>query len=60
MEPKIEEMRYEGGLRAFVRFLDRTKHALINEPIVVEKQQQHITIHRRPTRRDGPRRAAIG
>src|SRR6185312_9313287 len=44
VEPKIEEMRYEGGLRAFVRFLDRTKHPLINEPIVVEKTQQKITI----------------
>jgi DNA gyrase subunit B len=44
VEPKIEEMRYEGGLRAFVRFLDRTKHPLINEPIVVEKQHQKIMI----------------
>ncbi|MGH8324710.1 MAG: DNA gyrase subunit B, partial [Steroidobacteraceae bacterium] len=44
VEPKDEEMRYEGGLRAFVRFLDRTKHALINEPIVVERQQDKITI----------------
>jgi DNA gyrase subunit B len=44
VEPKVEEMRYEGGLRAFVRFLDRTKHPLIQEPIVVEKQHQKITI----------------
>ena len=44
VEPKIEEMKYEGGLRAFVRFLDRTKHPLINEPIVVEKTQDKITI----------------
>ena len=44
VEPKIEEMRYEGGLRAFVRFLDRTKHPLINEPIVVEKTQGRTTI----------------
>ena len=44
VEPKIEEMNYEGGLRAFVRFLDRTKHPLINEPIVVEKTQEKITI----------------
>ena len=44
VEPKDEEMRYEGGLRAFVRFLDRTKHALINEPIVVERQQDKISI----------------
>jgi len=44
VEPRVEEMRYEGGLRAFVRFLDRTKHALINEPIVVERQQDKISI----------------
>ena len=44
VEPKVEEMRYEGGLRAFVRFLDRTKHALITEPIVVERQQDKISI----------------
>jgi DNA gyrase subunit B len=44
VEPKIEEMKYEGGLRAFVRFLDRTKHALINEPIVVDRQQDKISI----------------
>ncbi|MGI8851780.1 MAG: DNA gyrase subunit B [Methyloceanibacter sp.] len=44
VEPKVEEMRYEGGLRAFVHFLDRTKHPLIQEPIVVEKTQARITI----------------
>ncbi len=44
VEPKVEEMKYEGGLRAFVRFLDRTKHPLINEPIVVERQQDKILV----------------
>ncbi|MGV1013966.1 MAG: DNA topoisomerase (ATP-hydrolyzing) subunit B, partial [Methyloceanibacter sp.] len=44
VEPKVEEMRYEGGLRAFVHFLDRTKHPLIQEPIVVEKTQARISI----------------
>src|SRR6187397_2644948 len=44
VEPKIEEMRYEGGLRAFVRYLDRTKHPLIAEPIVVEKQQDKVSV----------------
>ena len=44
VEPKTEEMRYEGGLRAFVRFLDRTKHPLIPEPIVVEKEQDRIVV----------------
>jgi DNA gyrase subunit B len=31
-------------LRAFVRFLDRTKHPLINEPIMVAKEQQKISV----------------
>ena len=44
VEPKTEEMHYEGGLRAFVQFLDRTKHALITEPVVVEKVQNRITV----------------
>ncbi len=44
VEPKSEEMNYEGGLRAFVRYLDRTKHPLINEPIVVEKTLGGTTI----------------
>jgi DNA gyrase subunit B len=44
VEPKVEELRYEGGLRAFVRFLDRNKHPLIGEPIVVERQQGLILI----------------
>ena len=44
VEPKTEEMHYEGGLRAFVKFLDRTKHALITEPVVVEKSQDGITV----------------
>ncbi|MGC2408450.1 MAG: DNA topoisomerase (ATP-hydrolyzing) subunit B [Methyloceanibacter sp.] len=44
VEPKSEEMRYEGGLRAFVRFLDRTKHPLIPEPVVVEKEQDRVLV----------------
>jgi DNA gyrase subunit B len=44
VEPKTEEMRYDGGLRAFVRFLDRTKHPLIAEPIVVEKEQSRVLV----------------
>ncbi len=44
VEPKVEEMHYDGGLRAYVKFLDRTKHPLINEPIVVEKTQNHMIV----------------
>jgi DNA gyrase subunit B len=44
VEPKTEEMRYEGGLRAFVKFLDRTKHPLIAEPIMVSRDQDRIVV----------------
>ena len=44
VEPKSEEMSYEGGLREFVRYLDRTKHPLITEPIIVGKEQDKITV----------------
>ncbi len=44
VEPKSEEMRYEGGLRAFVKYLDRTKHPLIPEPIVVDKEQDRVVV----------------
>ncbi len=44
VEPKSEEMRYEGGLRAFVQYLDRTKHPLITAPIVVEREQDRIVV----------------
>jgi len=44
VEPMVEEMCYEGGLRAFVRFLDRTKHPLIQGPIMVAKEQQKISV----------------
>ncbi len=44
VEPKVDEMFYDGGLRAYVKFLDRTKHPLINEPIVVEKTQNHMIV----------------
>ncbi len=44
VEPKSETMEYEGGLEAFVRFLDRAKHPLIGEPIVVRAERDGITV----------------
>jgi DNA gyrase subunit B len=44
VEPKTEEMRYQGGLREFIHFLDRTKHPLIREPVVVLRQQGPILV----------------
>ncbi|MBX2806300.1 MAG: DNA topoisomerase (ATP-hydrolyzing) subunit B [Hyphomicrobiales bacterium] len=43
-DPRIEEMIYDGGLEAFVRYLDRTKTALIEKPIVVKIERDGITV----------------
>ncbi|MFO1185779.1 MAG: DNA topoisomerase (ATP-hydrolyzing) subunit B [Bauldia sp.] len=44
VEPKVEEMKYEGGLAAFVRYLDRTKHPLIGEPILIAAERDGIGV----------------
>ncbi|TAK46651.1 MAG: DNA topoisomerase (ATP-hydrolyzing) subunit B [Xanthobacteraceae bacterium] len=36
---KREEMRYEGGVQAFVKYLDRNKTALVPAPIVVRAER---------------------
>jgi DNA gyrase subunit B len=43
-EDKQVELFYEGGIAAFVRYLDRTKTALIPEPISVTGQREDIGI----------------
>ena len=43
-EVKVEELFYEGGLEAFVRYLDRTKSALINAPILMRGEREHILV----------------
>ncbi len=43
-EPRVEEMHYEGGLAAFVRWLDRTKHPLLPEPITLSSERDGITV----------------
>jgi len=43
-EEKAVELYYEGGIAAFVRYLDRTKVALIPEPISVTGQRDDIGI----------------
>ncbi|MEM9975545.1 MAG: DNA topoisomerase (ATP-hydrolyzing) subunit B [Pseudomonadota bacterium] len=42
--PQSVEMHYEGGVREFVRFLDRNKHPLIEEPIFIEGERDGITV----------------
>ncbi|PPD16223.1 MAG: DNA topoisomerase (ATP-hydrolyzing) subunit B [Methylobacterium sp.] len=43
-EPKVVELYYEGGLEAFVRYLDRAKSPLIPRPVMVKKEQDGITV----------------
>src|SRR5687767_1704706 len=43
-EEKTVELHYEGGIGAFVRWLDRAKTALIPEPISVTGQREDIGI----------------
>src|SRR5690606_11918150 len=42
VEEKREELMYEGGIEAFVRFLDRTKKPLVDRPIVVKGERDGI------------------
>ncbi|MFT3673743.1 DNA topoisomerase (ATP-hydrolyzing) subunit B [Aestuariivirga sp.] len=44
VEPVVVELFYEGGISAFVRYLDRTKQALIKEPIYIKGDRDGITV----------------
>jgi len=44
VEPKSTELHYEGGIEAFVRYLDRSKNALHEPPIVVSGEKDGITV----------------
>src|SRR5437868_4441901 len=43
-EPKSVELYYEGGIAAFVKYLDRAKTALIPDPISVTGQRDEVGI----------------
>ncbi|MFZ1815453.1 MAG: DNA topoisomerase (ATP-hydrolyzing) subunit B [Rhizobiaceae bacterium] len=44
VEEKREELLYEGGLEAFVRYLDRTRTPLIANPIYLKSEKDGITV----------------
>ncbi|WP_421692704.1 DNA topoisomerase (ATP-hydrolyzing) subunit B [Aestuariivirga sp.] len=44
VEEKIVELFYEGGIAAFVRYLDRTKQAVLPQPIMIHGEKDGITI----------------
>jgi DNA gyrase subunit B len=41
---KREEMRYEGGVEAFVKYLDRNKNPLVPAPIVIKAERDGIGV----------------
>ncbi|RBP09239.1 DNA gyrase subunit B [Roseiarcus fermentans] len=43
-EPKREDLYYEGGLEAFVRYLDRAKTPLIAKPILIKGERDGIVV----------------
>ena len=44
VEPNIIEMHYEGGLSAFVNYVDRGKTPLFDEPILIKGDQDDIAM----------------
>jgi DNA gyrase subunit B len=43
-ERKREELMYEGGVEAFVRYLDRAKTPLIQQPILIRSEKDNIGV----------------
>ncbi|HEX9789125.1 MAG TPA: DNA topoisomerase (ATP-hydrolyzing) subunit B [Kiloniellales bacterium] len=43
-ESKTVALHYEGGLEAFVNYLDRTKTAIIDTPIVIQAEREGIVV----------------
>ncbi|MYZ49331.1 DNA topoisomerase (ATP-hydrolyzing) subunit B [Rhizobiales bacterium L72] len=43
-DEKRDEMHYDGGLQAFVRFIDRAKKPLIAQPIGLKAEREGITV----------------
>jgi DNA gyrase subunit B len=41
---KREEMRYEGGVEEFVKYLDRNKNGLISAPIMIRSERDGIVV----------------
>jgi DNA gyrase subunit B len=44
VEEKAVELFYEGGIAAFVRYLDRTKQAVLPQPIMIHGEKDGITV----------------
>jgi DNA gyrase subunit B len=43
-DPKIEELFYDGGVAAFVKYIDRSRQPLISEPVMIRGENNGITV----------------
>src|SRR4026208_276885 len=41
---KRDEMRYEGGVEEFVKYLDRNKNSLISAPIMIKSERDGVSV----------------
>jgi DNA gyrase subunit B len=44
VEPRQVELLYEGGLEAYVRYLDRAKHPLVADPMLISGEREGVTV----------------
>ncbi|MBI3676076.1 MAG: DNA topoisomerase (ATP-hydrolyzing) subunit B [Proteobacteria bacterium] len=44
VEKKETTLHYEGGLEAFVKYLDRTKNGLIPSPVMINAEREGVTV----------------
>ena len=44
VEPKVIEMRYDGGIEAFVAYLDRNKQAVHSPPIMIREERDLMVV----------------
>ncbi len=43
-EVKTEDLFYEGGLEAFVRYIDRNKNSTLTKPILIRGERDNVTV----------------
>ncbi len=43
-EPKSVDLHYEGGISAFVQYLDRAKQAMLDDPISMQVEKDGVTV----------------
>ncbi len=44
VDARVEEMCYDGGIEAFVRYLDRTKTALVDAPVTLRSEKDGVLV----------------